>query len=29
MQAALSPKTWEKAVPDQNDIGWPFGMLRE
>jgi hypothetical protein len=29
MQAALSPETWEKAVADQNDIGWPFGMLRE
>ena len=29
MQAALSPKTWEKAVADQNDVGWPFGMVRE
>ena len=24
-----SPKTGEKAVGDQNDVGWPFGMLRE
>ncbi|SRR6266480_723653 len=29
MRAALSPKTREKAVADQDDIGWPFGMLRE
>jgi len=29
MQAALSPKTWEKAIADQTDIGWPFGMLRK
>ena len=28
-RAALSPKTGEKAVADQDDIGWPFGMLRE
>lgn len=28
MQATLSPKTGEKAVPDQNDVRWPFGMLR-
>jgi hypothetical protein len=26
---ALSPKTREKAVADQDDVGWPFGMLRE
>jgi hypothetical protein len=29
MRAALSPKTGEKAVADQDDVGWPFGMLRE
>ena len=29
MQAARSPKTWEKAIADQNDISWPFGMSRE
>ena len=28
-RAALSPKTREKAVADQDDVGWPFGMLRE
>jgi hypothetical protein len=28
-RTALSPKTREKAVADQDDIGWPFGMLRE
>jgi hypothetical protein len=28
-QAALSPKTREKAVADQDNVGWPFGMLRE
>jgi hypothetical protein len=27
--SALSPKTGEKAVADQDDVGWPFGMLRE
>jgi hypothetical protein len=27
--ATLSPKTGEKAVPDQGDVGWPLGMLRE
>ena len=25
----FSPKTAEKAVAGQDDIGWPFGMLRE
>jgi hypothetical protein len=29
MRAALSPKTGEKAVADQDDVGWPLGMLRE
>ncbi len=29
MRAALSPKTGEKAVADQDDVGWPFGMLRD
>jgi hypothetical protein len=29
IRAALSPKTGEKAVADQDDIGWPLGMLRE
>lgn len=29
MRAALSPETREKAVADQHDVGWPFGMLRE
>jgi hypothetical protein len=29
MRAALSPETGEKAVADQGDVGWPFGMLRE
>jgi hypothetical protein len=28
-RAALSPKTWKKAVADQDDVGWPLGMLRE
>jgi len=28
-RAALLPKTGEKAVADQDDVGWPFGMLRE
>jgi len=28
-RAALSPKTREKAVADQDDVGWPLGMLRE
>src|SRR6266511_2420494 len=28
-RTALSPKTREKAVPDQGDVGWPSGMLRE
>src|SRR5438552_4108623 len=28
-RAALSPKTREKAVADQDDVGRPFGMLRE
>jgi len=29
IRAALSPKTGEKAIADQDDIGWPLGMLRE
>src|SRR5205809_7403203 len=29
LRAALSPKTREKAVADQDDVGWPFGMLRD
>jgi len=29
MRTALSPKTREKAVADQDDVGWPFGMLRD
>src|SRR5207248_2792346 len=28
-RAALSPNTGEKAVADQDDVGRPFGMLRE
>src|SRR5207248_7968075 len=28
-QAALSPKTGEKTVANQDDVGRPFGMLRE
>ena len=28
-RAALLPKTGEKAVADQDDVGWPFGMLRD
>ena len=27
-RAALLPKTREKAVADQGDVGWPLGMLR-
>ena len=29
MPATFSPKTGQKAVTDQDDIGWPLGMLRE
>jgi hypothetical protein len=29
VRAALSPKTGEKAVANQGDVGWPSGMLRE
>src|SRR5439155_3196187 len=28
-QAALSPNTGNEAVPDRDDVDWPFGMLRE